>query len=327
MGEFEPLVVGFVCNECVYAAADLAGTSRLSYPPNIRLIRVPCSGQVDTLHILRAFENGADGVFVGGCLREQCHYVNGNEKAEARVMFLKKVLGAAGLEEERLSMHFMSAAMGSEFARVAVELTTSIRKLGPSPLKNREVTSLTSGDKRTNLRNILLSIASGLGREPEDFSEDIRGYGEPAVDGKKCLGCGACAFVCRNGAIVYHVIDDKVRLDHTYWRCTACGGCEDACPVDCMEVIERFDLPRLLSDEVEQKAEVGMLSCLRCGTCFIPVLLKDEVRDMLGDDALSESYLGLCPSCRRVTRAESLLSVHAREGEWKRIGNRGGSSH
>lgn len=326
MKDFEPLVIGFVCNECVYAAADLAGTSRLRYPPNIRLIRVPCSGQVDLVHMLRALENGTDCVFVGGCLKEQCHYVDGNEKAEARVKFLKKMLAAMGLEEERLSMRFMSAAMGLEFARVAQDITDTARKLGPSPLKNIEPSLLVSDSKRENLRAILLSIISGLGKEPDDFNELMKGFGEPVIDENKCLACGACAYVCLNEAMNTEIRDNKVRLIHDYWRCTACGNCMDACPRDCMEVAHTFDLVGFLSDEENVKVEMGALSCQRCKKSYLPVLLEEEIRKAIDDETLTESYLQQCPSCRRIEWAERVKASYGFRGEWKRIHAKGRST-
>ncbi|UCF08390.1 MAG: hydrogenase iron-sulfur subunit [Thermoplasmata archaeon] len=326
MSTFEPLIVGFVCNECVYAAADLAGTSRLSYPSNIRLIRVPCSGQVDMIHILRAFENGADGVFVGGCLPEQCHYVDGNEKAEARVLFLKKVLRALGLSEERLAMQFMSAAMGSEFARAAYEFTAAVRKLGPNPLKKHRGMDLTMDNKRVMLREMVLSIAGGLDRSVRDCIEPQPGFGEPSLDMEKCLGCGACAYVCKNDAMKAEAADDNVLLKHTYWRCTACGNCRDACPKECIEVERNFDLIRFLSDEEELKAEVGMIACGRCGSAFLPTLLASEMEKLLQNKSLFSSFLILCPTCRRFSQAERIRSSHGIQGEWKRRKAKGKSS-
>jgi F420-non-reducing hydrogenase iron-sulfur subunit len=134
---FEPTIVGFCCNWCSYAAADLAGISRLKYPPNIRIIRVPCTGKVDPLYILKAFELGADGVFIAGCLEGECHYLTGNLYARDRVKRLKSELEKIGLGD-RLEMFFASAAMGKEFAGATTNLTDKIKKLGPNPLKPLE---------------------------------------------------------------------------------------------------------------------------------------------------------------------------------------------
>lgn len=135
METFEPVIVAFCCHYCAYTAADMAGSQRLPYPPNVKIIRVPCSGKVDALHIVKAFEKGADGVYVAGCLEGDCHFKNGNEKAAKRVVYVQKYLEEIGVEPERLEMVMMSAGMGHRFAEKATEITEKIRKLGPSPVK------------------------------------------------------------------------------------------------------------------------------------------------------------------------------------------------
>jgi F420-non-reducing hydrogenase iron-sulfur subunit len=135
--DFEPKIVGFCCNWCAYAGADLAGVSRIQYPPNIRIIRVMCSGRVDPIFILEAFKDGADGVLVAGChLPSDCHYINGNYKAKARVILLKRVLQDFGIEPERLRLEWISASEGDKFASVVRDMVDELKKLGPSPLKN-----------------------------------------------------------------------------------------------------------------------------------------------------------------------------------------------
>jgi len=135
MTEFEPKIVGFLCNWCAYAGADLAGVSRIQYPPNVRIVRVMCSGRVDPVFILEAFRSGADGVLVAGChLPSDCHYISGNFKAHRRVMMLKKLLPQFGIEPERLRIEWVSASEGDRFATVIKDMTEAIKKLGPSPL-------------------------------------------------------------------------------------------------------------------------------------------------------------------------------------------------
>lgn len=135
MNNFEPLIAVFSCHYCSYAAADLAGSSRIQYPPNTRIIKVPCTGRISVNHILRALECGADGVYVAGCLEGTCHFISGNFKAKQRVQSAKSLLGEINIEPERVQMYFMSAAEGSKFANVAKEMTETIKELGPSPLK------------------------------------------------------------------------------------------------------------------------------------------------------------------------------------------------
>ncbi len=135
MEKFEPVIVAFCCHYCAYTAADMAGSQRLPYPPNVKIIQVPCTGKVDALHIVTAFEKGADGVYVAGCLEGDCHFKRGNTRAARRVDYVKKYLTEIGIESERLEMVNMSAGMGHRFAQVATEITEKIRKLGPSPIK------------------------------------------------------------------------------------------------------------------------------------------------------------------------------------------------
>lgn len=133
--DFEPKIVAFCCHYCSYAAADLAGTMRLQYPSNIRIIRIPCTGKVDALYLLKAFEEGADGVFVAGCEEGSCHFLNGNIRAKKKVKYIKNLLDKIGIGGDRLEMYNLSAAMGQKFADIAREMTERIKKLGPSPIK------------------------------------------------------------------------------------------------------------------------------------------------------------------------------------------------
>ncbi len=134
--EFEPKIVGFLCNWCSYAGADLAGVSRIQYPSTLRIVRVMCSGRVDPVFILEAFKSGADGVLVAGCHPGDCHYLSGNYKSQRRVSMLKKVLEQLGLEPERLRLEWVSASEGDRFATVIKDMTEKIKKLGPSPLRD-----------------------------------------------------------------------------------------------------------------------------------------------------------------------------------------------
>ncbi len=133
--EFEPVIVAFCCHYCAYTAADMAGSMRLDYPPNVKIIRVPCTGKVDAIHMMRAFQRGADGVYVAGCLEGDCHFKTGNIKAGRRVEYVKKLLDEIGIGGERLEMMTMSAGMGRRFAQTATEFTDKIRTLGPNPVK------------------------------------------------------------------------------------------------------------------------------------------------------------------------------------------------
>ncbi|OGO10159.1 MAG: hypothetical protein A2Z66_02290 [Chloroflexi bacterium RBG_13_66_10] len=131
LAAFEPKILGFLCTWCSYTGADLAGTARLHYPSNLRAVRVPCSGRVAPELILRAFDQGADGVLVLGCHIGECHYDNGNHRTAKRVPVLKALLSFAGLEPERLRLDWVSASEGERFARLVGEFTEALRLLGP----------------------------------------------------------------------------------------------------------------------------------------------------------------------------------------------------
>jgi coenzyme F420-reducing hydrogenase delta subunit len=135
--EFEPKIIGFLCNWCSYAGADLAGVSRIQYPPNIRIIRVMCSGRVDPVIILEMFANGADGVIVTGCHPGDCHYVEGNLYEERKIRMLKRLLALTGLELGRLRLEWVSASEGQRFAQIVTEFTNQIKELGPSPVSGK----------------------------------------------------------------------------------------------------------------------------------------------------------------------------------------------
>jgi len=134
MSDFQPKIVAFCCYYCAYSAADLAGSMRLQYPPNIRMVELPCSGKADIRVVLEAFEKGADGVYVAGCLEGDCHFLKGNIMAKRRIKQAKKLLDEIGIGGDRLEMFNLSGSMGPRFAEVAEEMTEQIRKLGPSPL-------------------------------------------------------------------------------------------------------------------------------------------------------------------------------------------------
>jgi F420-non-reducing hydrogenase iron-sulfur subunit len=138
MEEFEPTVVAFFCNWCSYAAADLAGTSRMQYPPNIRTIRVMCSGRVSELLILKAFVLGADGVLIGGCHPGDCHYIRGNLSTARRLAALKPFLEAMGISSDRLRLQWIGASEGLKMAETVSDFTETIRKLGPGPFNKRQ---------------------------------------------------------------------------------------------------------------------------------------------------------------------------------------------
>lgn len=135
MSAFEPVIVAFACEYCAYTAADMAGSLGLGYPANVKIVRVPCTGKVDSLHLMRALQKGADGVLVAGCHLGDCHYKSGNLRAKKRVEYVQGLLDEIGVGGQRVDMVFMSAGQGNVFARAASDFTEKIRALGPNPVR------------------------------------------------------------------------------------------------------------------------------------------------------------------------------------------------
>jgi coenzyme F420-reducing hydrogenase delta subunit len=139
MADYEPTIIAFVCNWCTYTAADLAGTSRLIYPPNVRLIRMMCTGMVDPKYVIKALLEGADAVLISGCHPGDCHYINGNFKARRRVKLLKEILPRFGLDERRLKLTWIGASEGVDFAATIREMVAEIKELGPNEVREKMV--------------------------------------------------------------------------------------------------------------------------------------------------------------------------------------------
>ncbi|KAA0007560.1 MAG: hydrogenase iron-sulfur subunit [Thermoplasmata archaeon] len=138
MSDFEPNIVAFLCNWCAYAGADLAGTSRLIYPANVKPIRVMCSGRVDPVFVLEALKKGADGVLIAGCHPGDCHYQSGNYKANRRVILLKELLQQLNINPRRVRFEYVSASEGQKFANVVKEFVEEIKEIGPNPLRGEQ---------------------------------------------------------------------------------------------------------------------------------------------------------------------------------------------
>lgn len=139
--EYEPKAIIFACNWCSYAGADLAGVSRMQYPTNVRIIRTMCSGRFDPEFVFRAFEKGIDGVMIMGCHPGDCHYVEGNMRAEEKVEMTSKLLDSAGMDTDRFRLEWVSASEGPKFSKVITEFVKKLKELGPNPLKKQEVSN------------------------------------------------------------------------------------------------------------------------------------------------------------------------------------------
>ena len=133
--DFEPRIVAFLCNWCAYTGADLAGTSRIQYPPNVRIIRMMCSGAVDPVYVIKALLDGVDGVLIGGCHTGDCHYLEGNYKARRRMAILKSILEQMGLDPERVWLRWISASEGQVFADTVAEMVRALKEKGPNLLR------------------------------------------------------------------------------------------------------------------------------------------------------------------------------------------------
>ncbi|MDY7018959.1 MAG: hydrogenase iron-sulfur subunit [Chloroflexota bacterium] len=219
MAEFEPRIIAFACNWCTYAAADIAGTSRIQYPPNVRIIRVMCSGMVAPEHVSWAIENGADGVLVAGCHPGDCHYISGNLKAEEKFKMLKRVTDILGIEDERVKLKWIATSEGPIFAQTIEEMVQELKKLGPSPFKKAEES------KQERLPATL-----------EDIIQETKTY--------YCLECSKCTSICPvakydpyysprtmiESAMVE--LGNETIHDKKLFSCLGCYACSLRCPAD-----------------------------------------------------------------------------------------------
>jgi F420-non-reducing hydrogenase iron-sulfur subunit len=241
--EFKPRIVGFLCNWCCYGGADLCGVSRFQYPPYIRVIRLMCSGRVDLSFILRAFSNGADGVFIGGCHLNDCHYnTEGNYDALNVMHLCKKLLERIGINSNRLRLEWVSAGEGIRFAEVMNDFGKEVKMLGP--LGTSE--GIDQDELKSKIAKIVRlvpyikmvfqdKLASRLGASEaydglftsDDIDTLFREMVSYYIDPEKCQACMTCAKRCPEKAIaggknLIHVIDQE--------KCIKCGACFAACP-------------------------------------------------------------------------------------------------
>ncbi|UCE91896.1 MAG: hydrogenase iron-sulfur subunit [Methanobacteriota archaeon] len=217
--EFQPDIVAFCCNWCSYAGADLAGVSRMQYPPNARIIRVMCSGRVEPYFVLRALELGADGVLVAGCHIGDCHYISGNVEAEKRMKATQDLLDVVGIGRERMRLEWISASEGQKFASTMKEFTDSIRKLGRNPMPSLPKRAYDPTKLKTNVNRLI---------------EDTGAF--------DCVECGKCTTVCPVAkydpefaprTIVLKATEgqaDSIVASKDIWTCITCEQCNSMCP-------------------------------------------------------------------------------------------------
>jgi len=217
---FDPRIVAFCCNWCSYAGADLAGVSRLQYPPNARVIRVMCSGRVEPYFVVKSLELGADGVLVTGCHIGDCHYISGNEEAQKRMEMTMELLDKLGLGRERMRLEWVSASEGQKFAKTMTDFTDQIRRLGPNPIQPQPPKK--KGNP-SSLKQVMNDIIEGTG----------------AFD---CVECGKCTTVCPVAkynpnfaprTIVLKAMEgvaENVSSNKDVWTCITCEQCNSMCP-------------------------------------------------------------------------------------------------
>jgi len=218
--KFEPKIIAFTCTWCGYPSANLAGVNKVEYPPNIRIVRVMCSGSVEPGVIMDAFEHGTDGVIVIGCLMDNCHYVSGNKKAQERIDALKNLFDLVGIDSRRLRTEWINASERTKFAKTVSEFVEEVRALGPLPLPKKK-------EKKARTKDQTIAAVKELISDTGAFD---------------CVECGKCTTVCpvakydANFAprtIVLRAMEgivDNIAKDRDIWTCTTCDQCNAMCP-------------------------------------------------------------------------------------------------
>ncbi len=254
------VVVGFCCNECSYAAADLAGSTHRHHPGNVLIVRVPCTGIVEPAWILYALAQGADAVFVAGCRRDECHYIDGNLKAEERVKFVKQLLRAVGLEEERVEMFFIAASEPQRFVEAATLMAKRAESL--PPMEKHLVEAL---GKREMVAESLRAIA----RKVEDLPlPRLPGFEAPNF-GDRCTGCRACVEACSYNALSWSDADGYRLIMVNAGKCVGCGDCVEACVETGEKAVEIGGLTvKMLLEEWTTAVRLELARCQRCGEFF-----------------------------------------------------------
>jgi coenzyme F420-reducing hydrogenase delta subunit/formate hydrogenlyase subunit 6/NADH:ubiquinone oxidoreductase subunit I len=298
----------------------------MNMPPNLRVIRVNCTGRIDPLFILQALEAGADGVLVSGCHEGDCHYVSGNLVSKKRFLFFKKMLDEFGLGD-RVDFVHVSAAEGEKWATLTTDFVERIRKLGPTPVK--DVTNLTNiavddnHTRKARIHEIMVSLSKRLNYEPKKpvhFNEDeiAEGYGFPKRDPDKCIGCYACYNVCPENAIKIEDIQSKRRYGTIHSHCLVCKECEKVCPQDAIVISPGFELLSFLLNEPVWEFDVPLQKCSECGEYYTPKPFNEHLEKKISEKKAKEVIEGLnlpfkpyatCPACKRKKLAQSVAEI------------------
>ncbi len=283
-------IIGFCCNECAYAAADLAGSTHRKHPANVLVVRIPCSGTFDPSWLVYALARGADAAFVAGCRKGECHYVDGNLKAEKRVDFVKELLEAVGVEPERVEMFFMASSEPHKFLAAAEEMARRVERLGPLP-RDRRLERIRMGKKR-NLVEALRAIT----KKVEDVTlPAIPGFKVPVFD-ESCIGCGACAEACEQGALRITDSNGFRTILVSAARCNACGDCVKICEENGERALKLGGLrvTQLLA-EWSEGIRIPLVRCEVCGSYFAT---EGELR--------KAGSPRVCLSCREISAARAI---------------------
>lgn len=319
MVNFEPKIIGLFCRWCTSAGADLAGVSRMEYPPNVLPVQVNCSGRMDPLLVLRAFEAGADGVLIGGCHIGDCHYIDGNVKAWKRFGFLTKILKEMGLAERFRTEH-ISASEAQKFKQTVISFTETIKGLGPSPIgQNKSLVKIDwSQDRRKKgaIRDILLSLAESVDYEPkksfEILAEEVmEGYGAPKRDPDKCVLCFACSTCCPEEVIVVEDVQNKRVYGTLSHNCMYCKKCEEICPQEAIKVVPSFEMFSFFKGIPVKDLEGELQQCEDCGQYFASPKHIELVKSKSQTKITPSQVWKLCPSCRQQRIAGELKQAAA----------------
>ncbi|NHJ48256.1 MAG: hydrogenase iron-sulfur subunit [Asgard group archaeon] len=306
MSKEKDRVIGFCCNECAYAAADLAGQSGMKYPYNVRIIRTPCSGSTDPMWVLEGLAQGSKGVFVSGCLKDQCHYGDGNVKAEESMNFLKAILKAVGVNPKYISFYLNSAGMPEAFSNSTTDFVNDVIKLPPLPdIKNQ----VKSEDKRERLLEILTAYAKAFNKLDKINGKPIprEGFGIITVDEPKCVACGACAYLCETDAITAKETKNHRKMYYAHYLCTGCEACIRACPTDAIIVKKEVHLKPFLTKDNHQFSGSKFIACSKCGAKYTTERMLEQVKEEF--ELIDSKLISLCPICRREVVGEDFIKL------------------
>jgi coenzyme F420-reducing hydrogenase delta subunit/NAD-dependent dihydropyrimidine dehydrogenase PreA subunit len=306
MSKEKARVIGFCCNECAYAAADLAGQSGMKYPINVRIIRTPCSGTTDPLWVLEGLAQGAKGVFVSGCLLDQCHYGNGNVHATESIEFLKTILKKVGVNPNYITLYLNSAGMPEAFTNSTTDFVNEVIKLPKLPDIKNEVKS---DDKRERFLEILIAYAKAFNKLDKINGKPIsrEGFGIITVDEPKCVSCGACANLCETNAITSKETKNYRKMYYAHYLCTGCEACVRACPTEAITVKKEIQLKPFLTKDNHQFAGNKLIACSKCDAKFATERTIEQIKDEF--ELIDSKLISLCPICRREVIGEDFVNL------------------